>query len=95
MGQSLQVPSFGTTEIVRRELRGTEENFGSIVGDVARLLWPKGTAAEIAALIGCSVRNAELQLSGQQKWSGDALAEIVAEILRRHRLRNVCVAARR
>lgn len=80
--------------IDRREFRETEENFGSIMADVARLLWPKGTAVEIAALIGCTVRNAELQLSGQQKWSGDALAAIVAEILKRHAMRNVKITKR-
>ena len=95
MAETKRVPKFGTTEIDRREIRDTEENFGANVSDVARLLWPKGTAVEIAALIGCSVRNVELQLSGQQKWSGDALAEIVAEILRRRHMRNVRVAARR
>lgn len=74
----------GAIEIDRRQLRSTEESFASVIGAVARLLWPKGTAAEVAALVGCSVRNAELYLSGTQKWSGDALAVIFAEILRRH-----------
>lgn len=83
---------FGTREIDRRELRDGEENF---VAGIARFIWPKGTAVEIAALIGCSVRNAELQLSGQQKWSGDAIAAIVSEILKRHSMRNVKVRARR
>jgi len=82
----------GTTEIDRRHLRDTEENF---VADLARFIWPKGTAPEIAARIGCSVRNAELQLSGQQKWSGDAIAAIVSEILKRHQMRNVRVIARK
>lgn len=82
------------TEIDRSDLRETEGSFGSVLGEVAKLLWPKGTAAEIASLVGCSVRNAELYLSGSQKWSGDALAAIVAEILKRHSMRNVKVTKR-
>lgn len=76
----------GAIKIDRREIRRTEESFASpVISDVARLLWPKGTAAEIAARAGCSVRNAELYLSsGPQKWSGTALAVIIAEIMRRH-----------
>lgn len=88
------VPLREHTKISRREFRPTEESFASVIGDVARLLWPKGTAAEVAALAGCTVRNAEMYLSGQQKWSGDALAAIVSEILKRHALRNVKVRAR-
>ncbi len=80
-----------SVKIDRSDLRETEENF---VADLARFIWPKGTAPEIAARIGCSVRNVELQLSGQQKWSGDAIAAIFSEILRRHGLRNVKVRAR-
>lgn len=80
--------------IDRSDLRETEEFFEAGVSDVARLLWPKGTAVEIAALIDCSVRNVELQLSGQQKWSSDALALIVEEICKRNRMRNVKVRPR-
>jgi hypothetical protein len=81
----------GTRKISRREIRDTEENFGSVIGDIARMLWPKHTAAQVAAVAGCTVRNAELYLSGEQKWSGYALAAIVTEILRRHSMRNVKV----
>lgn len=95
MHGTIQKRADDAREIDRSELRVTEESFGSTLADVARLLWPKGTAIEIAALVGCTVRNAEMYLSGQQKWSGDALAVIVAEILKRHRMRNVKVVARR
>jgi hypothetical protein len=89
------VPRREHIEIDRRQLRDTEESFGSVMGDVAKLLWPKGTAAEIASRADCSVRNAELYLSGTQKWSGDALAIIVSEILRRHSMRNVKIVSKR
>jgi hypothetical protein len=90
----LPVPPSEQITIDRRKIHSAEETFASILGDVAKLLWPKSTAAQIATLVGCSVRNAEMYLSGQQKWSGDALAAIVAEILKRHSLRNVRVVKR-
>jgi hypothetical protein len=94
MWGTLQKRGVVASEIDRREIRDTEESFGSVIGDVARLLWPKGTAVEVAARADCSVRNVELCLSGRQKWSGDALAVIVAEILARHKMRNVRVRTR-
>jgi hypothetical protein len=94
MHGTLRAEVAGAIKIDRREIRDTEESFGSVIGDIARMLWPKGTAIEVAALAGCTVRSAELYLSGSQKWSGDALAVIVAEILKRHAMRNVKVKAR-
>lgn len=83
------------TAIVRSDLRLTEENFGSILTDLAKRLYPPpNTAAQIAAVLDCSVRNVELCLSGRQNWSGDAVAEFVAEICRRHRMRNLKVRPR-
>lgn len=58
------------------------------------MLWPAGTAACIADEAGCTVRAAELYLEGKRKWSGDALAAIVAEILKRHGMRHVRVRPR-
>jgi hypothetical protein len=78
----------------RTEIRGTEQLFGSILGDVARLLFPHKTAAHIAALVGCSDRAAEMYLAGDREWSGDAVAAIVAEILRRHAVRNIKITKR-
>lgn len=85
-----------SAEIVRNNLRDTEESFGEdILTAIACKLWPKpNTAAQIATELGCSVRNVELYLSGKQKWSGDAVAVIVAEILRRHHMRNFKVTKR-
>lgn len=79
---------------VRSSVRDDEQSFGSILGQVSRLLWPHKTAAHIAAIAGCSERAAEFYLAGQREWSSDALAAIVAEILRRHHMRNVRVVAR-
>lgn len=84
-----------SSETVRSEIRLTEENFGSILTDIAILVYPPpNTAAQIAADVGCTVRNVELCLSGKQKWSGDAVAVIVGKILKLHHMRNVRVVKR-
>jgi len=81
-------------ETRRTEVRPAEQLFGSVMGDIARLLFPAKTAAHIAVLVGCGERAAEMYLAGDREWSGDAIAAIVAEVLRRHALRNVKVRAR-
>ena len=71
-----------------------EQLFGDAISAVARTLWPTKTAANIAASANCSVRAAEFYLAGERDWSGDALAAIVSEILKRHAMRNVRVVKR-
>jgi hypothetical protein len=71
-----------------------EQMFVSVLADLSRMLWPKKTAANIAAVTGCSVRAAQFYLDGQRDWSGDALAAIVAEVLKRHAKRNIRVMSR-
>lgn len=81
-------------EIQRTVVDDDEQLFGSVLSDVARTLWPRKTAENIAAAANCSVRAAEFYLAGERDWSGNALAAIVAEILKRHSMRNVKVTAR-
>lgn len=80
--------------IARTEVRDTEQSFGSILADVSRLLWPEKTAAHLAAAAGCSERAAEFYLSGDREWSGQALAAIIAEVMRRHGTRNLRIEAK-
>lgn len=80
--------------IVRDGEAEAELLFEPVLSEVARLLWPEKTAANIASEAGCSVRAAEFYLAGQRDWSGDALASIVIEILKRHKLRNIKIGAR-
>lgn len=95
MGRVSPAQSVVATEINRSDLHLTEESFGSILSEVVELLYPPpNTPAQLAAKLGCSVRNVELYLSGKQKWSGDAVAFIVAEIMRRHSMRNFRVTKR-
>ena len=84
-----------SAQTIRSDLRLTEASFGSILTDIAELLYPPpNTAAKIAAELGCSVRNVELYLAGRQKWSGDAVAHFVSEICKRHAMRNVRITKR-
>lgn len=84
-----------SSPIDRTNVRNGDEDenaalfFGPILADVAILLWPKKTAANLAAEAGCSVRAAEFYLSGQREWSADALSALLSEILKRHKLRNL------
>lgn len=95
MHGTLRVPRREQIEISRTIVDDDEQMFGSVLSQVARMLWPQKTAANIAAAANCSVRAAEFYLAGQREWSGNALAAIVTEILRRHSTRNVKVTARR
>ena len=81
-------------ETARTVERDTEHLFGSCLSEIAATLWPHKTAAHIAAAVGCSMRAAEMYLAGDREWSGDALAAIVSEILKRHAMRNVKIAPR-
>lgn len=89
------VPSAGTIERDHSNVASDEQLFGDVLSQIARRLWPQKTAANIAAAANCSVRAAEFYLSGERDWSGDALAAIVSEILKRHAMRNVKVVPRR
>lgn len=82
-------------EIIRSQLRDTEMDFGEVLNALARKLYPPpNTAAQIAAELPCSVRLIELYFEGKQQWSGEAVAFLVSEILRRHRMRNFKIKAR-
>ena len=89
------VPRPEHIETVRPDGRITDQTVASVLSDISHTLWPTNTAANIAAVCGCSVRAAERYLGGQRDWSGDAIAAIVSEILKRHAMRNVKVMGKR
>ena len=85
------------SETQRASADASEQSFGavgSVLSSISRMLWPIKTAAHIAAATNCSVRAAEMWLAGDREWSGDAIAAIVSEILKRHSMRNVRVTSR-
>lgn len=83
-----------TTETVRPDGRVTDQTVENVLADIAYTLWPKNTAPNLAAEIGCEVRSVERYLEGSRAWSGDAIAAIVAEIMRRHHMRNIKIVKR-
>jgi len=93
MGRPLPFVDSPSTQTDRPSGRATDQMVGDVLADIAETLWPKNTAACIADECGCTVRAAERYLGGQREWSGDAIAVIVGEILKRHAMRNVKVVA--
>ena len=83
-----------TIESVRPDGRDTDQTVGNVLADIAKTLWPKNTAPNLAVVANCEVRSAERYLEGSRAWSGDAIAAIVAEIMRRHHMRNFKVVKR-
>lgn len=83
------VPRRERTEIDRPDGLDTDHLVAPVLNDITAALWPKNTAANLASELGCSVRTVERYLEGSRDWSGDAIAAIVSEILKRHAMRNM------
>jgi len=86
---------------IGRNDQETDQLVASVLADIAeKVLWTEATPQNLAAAIGkargkpFSVRSAERYLAGDRDWSSDAVAVIVAEILKRHAMRNVKVRGR-
>lgn len=94
MSNSVHLRVDKSRAIDRPLVQPTDQMVESVLSDIAKTLWPANTAAHVAALVGCEVRSAERYLGGQREWSGDAVAAIVGEILKRHGMRNVRVRAK-
>lgn len=88
------------TKTVRPYDRETDQLAGTVLKDIAYMLWPEYTAQCLADEIGkargyeCHPRVAERYLGGQRDWSGDVVAVVVSEILKRHAMRNAKVRPR-
>lgn len=92
----------GKLEKIDRPLGpATDRMVADVLEDIAKTLWPKNTAACLAACIilpngkNPDPRTVERYFEGKRTWSGDAIAAIVSEILKRHQMRNVRVTARK
>jgi hypothetical protein len=97
MGSVSEAPRTAASEVARAFGGGGEQSFGdegSVLSAIARMLWPHKTAAHLAAATNCSVRAAEMYLAGDREFSGDALAAVINEVLKRHAVRNLKVRAR-
>lgn len=81
----MEIASHATAHVAtigrRTNVRSSELRYGGKFGVVARALWPRKTAAEIAAKTGVTQRAAEHWLAGTRRPSAMAVAAVVAEIL--------------
>lgn len=68
--------------IDRQLRRGNDKIVGRKFGAVAKVLWPRNTAAEIAAIANKNVRTAERWLSGEFEPPAVVIAAIIVEITR-------------
>ena len=60
---------------------GRERLFPRNLVVCARALWPRKTAAHLAARAGCSERAAKFYLSGDREWSAAAVGAVINALL--------------
>jgi hypothetical protein len=63
-------------EIERTLAQGNARLCRSAFGIVCKALWPFKTAEELAALVGCAVRTASYEISGEREPSAKSLAVV-------------------
>jgi hypothetical protein len=94
MGALSAVPLRERTEINRPLGPPTDHLVEDGLAGVVWHLWGQNAPAKLAAILKCSPRTVERYIEGARDWSGDAIAAIVSEILKRHSMRNVRIRAR-
>lgn len=56
---------------------------GSAFGRACKGIWPFKTAEELASRVGCAVRTAAYEISGEREPSGRSIAAVIVEITKR------------
>ena len=69
--------------IERTIVQGNARLCSSIFGRVCKAIWPVKTAEQLAAAVGCSVRAAAYEISGEREPSARSIAVIVVKITNR------------
>jgi hypothetical protein len=69
--------------IQRTIVHGNARLCSSIFGRVCKAIWPVKTAEQLAAAVGCSVRAAAYEISGEREPSARSIAVIVVKITNR------------
>jgi hypothetical protein len=82
MHGTLRAEVAGATKIDRSPVQPANKR--SVLADIAILLWPDNAAANLASEVDSTPRAVEFYFAGDRKFSGDAVAAIIAEIMRRH-----------
>lgn len=86
---------FGTRKIDRPLGPATDQMVEDALAGIVWHLWGQNAPAKLAAILKCSPRTVERYIEGARDWSGDAIAAIVSEILRRHSMRNFKILPKR
>ena len=68
------------TEVERTIMQGSARMCSPNFGKVCKALWPLKTAEHLAALIGCSVRAAAYEISGEREPSAQSILAVLDAI---------------
>lgn len=71
------------TKIERKALQGTATFCSPIFGRVCKVIWPTKTAEGLAAEVGCSVRAAAYQISGEHPPSDRTMLVVINKVFAR------------
>jgi hypothetical protein len=90
MFRDLEIPDARSTTIARLKSREPDTNADEpigreLLGPVAKLIWPKNTAAVLADIAQADVRTAERWLSGLVEAPPPIFAAILERLVRRRR----------
>ena len=64
-------------------VQGTARLCNSAFGRACKGIWPVKTAEELASRVGCAVRTAAYELSGEREPSARSIAVLIVEITKR------------
>ncbi len=70
-------------KIERTLVQGTARLCSAKFGRVCKALWPVKTAEELAAVVGCAVRTAAYEISGEREPSARSVVAVLNEFMRR------------
>lgn len=71
------------TEIERTLVQGDARLCSNVFGKCCKAIWPSKTAEELAARVGCAVRTAYYEISGEREPSARSIAVVINAITER------------
>lgn len=72
------------TKTERAIVQGDARLCSSIFGRVCKAIWPVKTSEQLASRVGCAVRTAAYEISGEREPSARSIAVVVVEMTRRN-----------
>ncbi len=83
MQSTYEARSGEQTEIQRNIVQGSARICTTNFGKHCKVIWPSKTAEHLALAVGCSVRAAQYQISGEYPPSDRAMLVVINEIFKR------------